>query len=83
MSVQNMNVPIPRAELYNGFLEKTPTQRKFMTPHRFKKKMIAWCEYHQAHFNPQVIDKFGRPSGDDKRGGVEYFTLANERFGGN
>jgi hypothetical protein len=65
-SVQNMNVPIPRAELYNGFLEKTPTQRKFMTPFRFKKKMMAWCEYHQAQFNPQIVDKFGKPAGDNK-----------------
>lgn len=80
MSVQNMNIPIPRAELYNGFLEKTPTQRKFMTPHRFKKKMISWCEYHKALFNPQIVDNFGRHGHDDKRGGVEYFTIANDKF---
>ncbi len=78
--VQNMNVPIPRAELYNGFLDKTPTQRKFMNPYRFKKKMIAWCEYHKAQFNPQCVDKFGRPGQDDKRGGVEFFTIANNNF---
>ena len=80
--VQNMNHPIPRAELYNDFLEKTPTQRRFMTPHRFKRKMIAWCEYHKAKFNPHVFDKIGKPSQDDKRGGVEYFTIGNEGFGG-
>ncbi len=79
--VQNMNHPIPRAELYNDFLEKTPTQRRFMTPHRFKRKMIAWCEYHKAKFNPHVFDKIGKLSQDDKRGGVEYFTIGNEKFG--
>ena len=78
--VQNINIDIPRAELYNAFLDKTPTERKFMTPHRFKKKMMAWCEYHKCKFNPQIMDKYGRPGGDDKRGGVEYFTIANDRF---
>ncbi|MFZ4523264.1 MAG: CHC2 zinc finger domain-containing protein [Bacteroidales bacterium] len=80
MSVQNMNVPIPRAELYNDFLEKTPTQRKFITPHRFKKKMIAWCEYQLAKFNPQIQDKFGKSGGDHKSGGIEYFTIANDKL---
>ncbi len=79
-SVQNMNVPIPRAELYNGFLEKNKNQSKFMTPHRFKKKMLSWCEYHKAQYNPQVFDKFGKPGADDKRGGVEYFTIANDGY---
>jgi hypothetical protein len=76
----NINHPIPRAELYNDFLEKTPTQRKFMNPYKFKKKMLSWCEYHQAAFNPQIFDKFGKPGGDDKRGGVEYFTIANDKY---
>ena len=80
-SVQNMNEPIPRSELYNGFLEKNATERKFMTPHKFKKKMIAWCEYHKAFFNPQCLDKFGKSGGNDKRGGVEYFTIANDKYG--
>ncbi len=78
----NLNIAIPRSELYNTFLEKTPTQRKFMNPFRFKKKMIAWCEYHKAKFNPQCVDKFGRPGQDDKRGGIEYFTIANEKYNG-
>ena len=76
----NLNIPIPRSELYNGFLEKNATERKFMTPHRFKKKMLAWCEYHKCQFNPQVFDKFGKTGGPDKRSSVEYFTIANDRF---
>ena len=81
-SGEHLNVPIPRSELYNIFLEKTPTQRKYMNPFRFKKKMISWCEYHKAKFNPQCIDKFGRPGQDDKRGGIEFFTIANEKYSG-
>ncbi|MCX6277048.1 MAG: hypothetical protein NT004_02995 [Bacteroidetes bacterium] len=42
--------------------------------------MIASCEYHKAKFNPHVFDKIGKPSQDDKRGGVEYFTIGNEKF---
>lgn len=77
---RNMNGPIPRAELYNDFLEKSPTQRKYMNPYKFKKKIHSWCQYYGAQFNPQCVDKFGKPGQDDKRGGIEYFTIANERF---
>jgi hypothetical protein len=74
--VQNMNVPIPRLEMYNDFLEKCSTQRKFMNPFKFKKKIQAWCQYNGAKFNPQSVDKFGKPGQDDKRGGVEFFTIS-------
>jgi hypothetical protein len=76
---QNLNIPIPRAELYNDFLTKTPSQKRFLTPFRFKKKFLAWCEYMQLQLNPNSYDKFGKPSQDDKRGGVEYFTLATRK----
>ena len=76
----NLNTEVPRSELYNDFLEKTPTQRKYMTPQRFKKKVLHWCEYLGLKFNPQHLNKDGQPGGDDKRGGVEYFTIANARF---
>jgi len=77
-----MNDKIPRSELYNSFLEKTPTQRKFITPQRFKKKMIAWCDYMKLRFNPASTGKNGvpHPGGDDKSGGIEFFTIANDRF---
>lgn len=67
---------IPRSELYNNFLEKSRGQRKFMNPFKFKKKILAWCQYHGVSFNPQSVHKFGKPGQDDKRGGVEYFTLS-------
>ena len=80
IEVQNMNLPIPRAELYNSFLDKCKTQSKYMTPHKFKKKMLAWCEYHKAELNPHVVDKFGKGGQPDKRSGIEYFTITNDRF---
>ena len=42
--------------------------------------MIAWCEYRQAKFNPQVVDTFCRPLRDDKQEGDKHFTVANERY---
>lgn len=76
----NLNTEIPRKELYDDFLEKTPTQRRFMTPQRFKKKTIAWSDYRGLRFNPHCLYHDGRHGGDDKRGGVEYFTVANAKF---
>jgi hypothetical protein len=77
----NINHEIPRSELYNDYLGKNPTQHKYMNPFRFKKKMLAWCQYTGLLFNPHCIDKFGNSGGDDKKGGVEYFTISDERFG--
>ena len=76
----NINRDIPRSELYNDFLEKNKTEGKYMNPFRFKKKMLSWCQYTGLMFNPKSVDKNGQPGGDDKRGGIEYFTIADERF---
>ncbi len=82
VDITNMNInrDIARSELYNDYLEKTPSQRKYMNPFRFKKKMLSWCQYTGLMFNPKNVDKNGQPGGDDKRGGIEYFTIADERF---
>ena len=78
--VHNMNEDIIRKDMYDSFLDKNPNERKYVNPYKFKKKMIAWCEYHKAQFNPQIRDKFGKSGGDDKRGGIEYFTIANNNY---
>jgi len=78
----NMNCKIPRAELYNNFLDKVKLEAKYMTPQRFRKKMIAWCDYMGLMFNPHIKDKYGKPGGNDKSGGVEYFIIANSHFSG-
>ncbi|MGA3014826.1 MAG: hypothetical protein ABSD71_12430 [Bacteroidales bacterium] len=41
-SGNNLNRDIPRSELYNDFVDKTPIQPKFTLPQRFKKKMPSW-----------------------------------------
>ena len=80
LEVHNMNEPVIRKEMYDDFMDKAPNQRKWMNPFKFKKKILAWCDYHHASFNPHCLDKFGKPGQDDKRGGIEYFTIANERY---
>jgi len=75
----NMNNRIPRNEIYNAFLEKNPNERKFVNPFKFKKKLIAYCAFRKLLFNPQKEAVEGKP-GDDKAGGIEYFTVANNKF---
>lgn len=75
----NINNRIPRTEIYNEFLEKNPVERKFVNPFKFKKKLIAFCNFRKLQFNPTKELIEGRP-GDDKSGGIEYFTVANSHF---
>lgn len=76
----NLNVPIPRGELYKDFLDKNPTQRKHTTAYRFKKKVTTWCQFRGLQFNPHKLDQDGKPGADDKSGGVENFTIANKKY---
>ncbi|MBW6490845.1 MAG: DNA primase [Lentimicrobium sp.] len=81
----NLNHPIPRKELYDHFLERNPNDRKYTTPHHFKKKMKSWCDYRSMIFNPHKRDGFGRPGLDDKSGGIEFFFIGNQdisKYGG-
>jgi len=80
-----LNRPISRKELYDHFLDRNPNDRKYVTPHYFKRKMKSWCEYRGLIFNPHKRDSFGRPGLDDKSGGVEYFFIGNRdisQYGG-
>jgi len=72
-----LNRPIARKELYDHFLERNPNDRKYITPHHFKKKMKSWCDYRGLIFNPHKRDSFGRPGLDDKSGGIEFFFIGN------
>jgi len=72
-----LNVQIPRKELYDNFLEKNPNDRKYVTPHLFKKKLKNWCDYRGLHFNPHKRDQYGKPGYDDKSGGQEFFMIGN------
>lgn len=73
----NLNNPIQRKELYDDFLNKNPNDRKYVTPHHFKKKLKSWCTYRSLIFNPHKRDQYGHPGMDDKSGGVEFFMIGN------
>ncbi len=75
----NINIKIPRNELYNAFLDKNQNERKFVNPFKFKKKIMSYCLFRKLKFNPQRDQVEGKP-GDDKAGGVEYFTIANAKY---
>jgi hypothetical protein len=80
-----LNMPIARKELNDHFFERNPNDRKYITPHHFKKKMKSWCDYRQLIFNPHKRDSFGRPGMDDKSGGIEFFFIGNKdisKYGG-
>ncbi|MHC1707404.1 MAG: CHC2 zinc finger domain-containing protein [Bacteroidales bacterium] len=66
---------IPRRELYNDFLDRNPTQRKFFTSNVFFKKIVAWAKFRGLMVNPKHgPNSEGRPN-HDKTGGVEFLTI--------
>lgn len=75
----NLNRRIARNELYNDFMDKNPTERKFVNPFKFKKKLMSYCHFRKLQFNPHKETLEGKP-GDDKSGGIEYFTVANAKY---
>jgi len=75
----NINRRIARNELYNDFADKNPLDRKFTNAYKFKKKLIAFCTFRNLEFNPHKKTDDGK-LGDDKAGGIEYFTIANNKY---
>jgi hypothetical protein len=90
----NLNQRHVRKELFDDFKIENPIEAKYITPAKFKDKIIAFCAYYSLDFNPKQRNEKGfdivqfykaYPSGhfvgkDDKTGGKEYFTLANQDF---
>lgn len=74
----NIDRPISRKELFDHYLDRNPNDRKYVTPHHFKKKMKSWCKYRGLIFNPHKRDSYGHPGGDDKSGGMEFFTVGRQ-----
>lgn len=77
---KNLNNKIPRLELYNDFLDKNPNQKKYMTSQGFMKKIWSWCQYRKLRLNPHCVVLPNHSWGWDKQGGVEFITVANEKF---
>lgn len=74
-----LNTPMERKILFDDFMEKCPSQKKFCTPQLFWKRMMKFCRYWGLRLNPvQTIDP--EKPGKDKRSSVEYITIANKWF---
>lgn len=81
------NTPLKRKDIYDSFLEYSPSQRRYTTPHAFKSKMRKYCTWKGLLFNPHkydpqsglpmFFDSDGRPDDSDKSGGIEYFLIGD------
>lgn len=83
-----------RKVLFDDFLELNQHARKYVTSTSFKKRLLFYCKYKHFHFNPNRPNEDGMDffswkehnpdyifEGDaDKSGGIEYFTIANEKY---
>lgn len=90
----NLNQRHVRLELFTDFKTENPIEAKYITPAKFKDKVLAYCAYCNLDFNPKqrnhkdldIVQYYKtNPEGhfigkDDKTGGKEYFTLANKDF---
>ena len=85
----HINEKLARGELTEDYLKKVPSAARYYTPHSFKDKLSAYCEFRELKLNPQLYDpdgnprkydKRGRPIEFDKSGGVEFFTIANDEY---
>jgi DNA primase len=70
----HVNAPIARKSLTEDFFTAMPREKRFTNANKFKIKIKAYCIYEGLTFNPVQGGK------DDKRGGTEYFTIANQKF---
>lgn len=69
-----LNCRLDKDYLFVKYLDKHPTEKRYLDERRFKEKVIAYCEYAALKFNPQK-------DGDRiKSNGREYFVLADEHF---
>ena len=72
----NINEQIPRNELTEAFYSLYPEQKRFVSRREFKVKLQKYCTYKGYIFNPGHPKSDTEPNGgDDKRSGIEYFTV--------
>lgn len=83
---ERIGVAIKRNDLMGAYFDYDPMARKNnMSPNTFKKRYKKALEYLGWQYNPNLFDSVtgnpcrydadGKPVIDDKRGGVEYFTI--------
>ncbi|MDR1274518.1 MAG: DNA primase [Odoribacteraceae bacterium] len=91
---ERLNARHSRTEMYANFVEFDPNVRKYYNAPKFGKCIRCYCEYSGYHLNPRKENETGvmfrdftreHPSTTffgslDKSGGVEYLTIADEKF---
>ena len=86
-----LNTELKRKDLYDTFLAFVGSEKKkFYTVNSFKAKMKYYCKFRDYFFNPECYnpktgeyrktDRDGRIVYDNKRGGVEYFTIGTPDY---
>lgn len=88
---EHINQIMKRIDVFNALLEYVgPSRKAYYTPRVFRAKLVKYCELRRYIFNPQFydpvqkryikLDKDGRPNIEDKRSGVEYYTVGDLSF---
>lgn len=75
-----INKRIDKKIIISDFIQENPRAKNYMTPRKFKKAIKSYCEFREFKFNPQVEASKINPNRDDKSGGREYYTIANQHF---
>lgn len=82
-SRKHLNTPIPRKTLFSSYSQSAGySSCAGVTRTNFKAKLIQFCQCKGYMFNPQMPprddDFSGNPfiGADDKRNGIEYFTIS-------
>lgn len=84
-----INTRKQRGEMYGNFNDHFPGAKTGITASNFKKRLIFYCQFKGFHFNPSRLNKEGKSfrswiadhpgesfiGGDDKSGGIEYFSV--------
>lgn len=70
--------------------ELSSKEIQFLTPQLFREKILAFCRWKGYTLNPQKynpktgdplhLDKDGSPNVTDKSGGVEYYTIGDNKY---
>lgn len=74
-----INVRFGKTWGYEKYIEKYPTEKRYMTTKAFKRKLIDYADYARLALNPILKDGETRIMSN----GEEYFILADKEFNAN
>ena len=76
-NTMRLGAVIPRTDCADNFYTNYPKEKQFVNTREFKHKLKLYCQYKGYIFNPgKAVSDTQNWGGDDKRSGVEYFTVA-------